>query len=283
MTPPSSNLADRAAGCIVGAFVGDALGLGPHWYYDLEELRREFGEWIDGYTDPKPNAKYHRGMKAGELSQTGIVMLTTAAEVIDRVVGLEMGADDYLGKPFDMRELQARVTSVLRRRGVEPAPATAVPPGCTQFGRCTLNQSARKLFGADGAEIALTSMEFDLLCVLAENPNRVLSRDQLMEGAHHKVISRAHAAGSGMGRTWRVDQIETDSNSPAPKKGSRAIWASSAARSGRSRIIRLPRGWPASSSSGPPNRNRCCCIRAYSRCGTRSAARKVAVPGLSTQ
>lgn len=71
----SSPIADRAAGCVVGAFIGDALGLGPHWYYDLDELRRDFGEWIDGYTDPKPHAKYHRGMKAGELSQTGIIML----------------------------------------------------------------------------------------------------------------------------------------------------------------------------------------------------------------
>src|SRR6188474_1230867 len=68
-------IADRAAGCIVGAFIGDALGLGPHWYYDIGELRRDFGEWITGYTDPKPHAKYHRGMKAGELSQSGIVMM----------------------------------------------------------------------------------------------------------------------------------------------------------------------------------------------------------------
>ena len=59
-----SNHADRAAGCIVGAFVGDALGLGPHWYYDLDELRRDFGPWIVGYTAPRSGAKYHAGMKA---------------------------------------------------------------------------------------------------------------------------------------------------------------------------------------------------------------------------
>ena len=82
--PPSADTADRAAGCIVGAFIGDALGLGPHWYYDLDELRRDFGDWIDGYTAPKPDARYHAGMKAGELSQTGIIMLLLLRSVAER-------------------------------------------------------------------------------------------------------------------------------------------------------------------------------------------------------
>jgi ADP-ribosylglycohydrolase len=77
-------VADRAAGCIVGGFIGDALGLGPHWYYDLGELRRDFGDWIDGYVAPKSDARYHRGMKAGELSQTGIIMLLLLRSVVDR-------------------------------------------------------------------------------------------------------------------------------------------------------------------------------------------------------
>ena len=68
----SSIVADRAAGCIVGSLIGDALGVGPHWYYDLEEQRRDFGPWIDGYTAPKPG-RYHEGMRAGELSQTGLL------------------------------------------------------------------------------------------------------------------------------------------------------------------------------------------------------------------
>ena len=83
-TSPPTESADRAAGCIVGAFIGDALGLGPHWYYDLDELRRDFGPWIDGYTAPRPDAKYHAGMKAGELSQTGIIMRMLLRSVAER-------------------------------------------------------------------------------------------------------------------------------------------------------------------------------------------------------
>lgn len=75
---------DRAAGCIVGAFIGDALGLGPHWYYDLAEQHRDFGDWIDGYRDPMPHARYHRGMKAGELSQTGLIMFHLLRSLSDR-------------------------------------------------------------------------------------------------------------------------------------------------------------------------------------------------------
>jgi ADP-ribosylglycohydrolase len=84
MNPNTSEIENRIAGGIVGTFIGDALGLGPHWYYDLTELRREFGEWIDGYTTPKPDARYHAGMKAGELSQTGIIMLLLLRSLAER-------------------------------------------------------------------------------------------------------------------------------------------------------------------------------------------------------
>ncbi len=80
----NSNNSDRAAGCIVGAFIGDALGLGPHWYYNLDELRRDFGPWIDGYTTPLESRKYHARMKAGELSQTGIIMQMLLRSVAQR-------------------------------------------------------------------------------------------------------------------------------------------------------------------------------------------------------
>ena len=64
---------ERAKGALMGAFIGEALGVGPHWYYDLEEMHAEYGEWIDDYTDPKPD-RYHAGLKAGEISQPGILL-----------------------------------------------------------------------------------------------------------------------------------------------------------------------------------------------------------------
>jgi ADP-ribosylglycohydrolase len=73
---------DRASGAIMGAFIGDALGLGPHWYYNLAELRRDFGEWIDGYTEPKPG-RYHDGLKAGQLSQAGFILSLTLKSLVD--------------------------------------------------------------------------------------------------------------------------------------------------------------------------------------------------------
>ena len=67
----------------MGAFIGDALGLGPHWYYDLDELRAAYGPWITGYTDPNPG-HYHAGMKAGQLSQAGIILEITLRSLVER-------------------------------------------------------------------------------------------------------------------------------------------------------------------------------------------------------
>jgi len=114
----------------------------------------------------------------------GIIMLTTAADVVDRVVGLEMGADDYVPKPFDLRELFARVKSVLRRRSEEAQ--AAADQDRIRFGTCELDLSKHKLYDNEGREQPLTAMEFDLLKVFAERPNRALNRDQLMELAHNK-------------------------------------------------------------------------------------------------
>jgi two-component system phosphate regulon response regulator OmpR len=120
-----------------------------------------------------------------------IVMLTAMGEVIDRVVGLEIGTDDYIVKPFDLRELRARIGAVLRRA---PAPRTdaakpdAEPGHRIAFGAVLLDLEARMLVRADGSEEHLTAMEFDLLQAFAKNPNRVLSRDKLLDLAHHKEM-----------------------------------------------------------------------------------------------
>lgn len=123
-------------------------------------------------------------------SDAPVIMLTAAAEVIDRVVGLEMGADDYLGKPVDLRELEARIKAALRRKpGAKTAIANSAPtaPRATvAFGPCQLDLDGARLFAPDGAEIPITAMEFNLLKLFADNRGRVLNRDQLLEQAHDR-------------------------------------------------------------------------------------------------
>jgi DNA-binding response OmpR family regulator len=121
--------------------------------------------------------------------RVGIIMLTAAAEVVDRIVGLEVGADDYVTKPFEPRELLARIKSVIRRlEGASPPAAERSPDLGPRiaFGECSLDLDAHKLYGGDGQEITITSMEFDLLKAFADNPNKVLSRDQLLNLAHNR-------------------------------------------------------------------------------------------------
>ena len=116
-----------------------------------------------------------------------VIMLTAAGEVIDRVLGLEMGADDYLGKPVDLRELEARIKAVLRRQGgTERVEASEKTANTAQFGDFTLRIETARLDDADGAEVQLTAMEFNLLKVFAENKGRVLNRDQILEQAHDR-------------------------------------------------------------------------------------------------
>jgi two-component system phosphate regulon response regulator OmpR len=114
-----------------------------------------------------------------ERHQVGIIMVTGAGDVVDRVAGLEVGADDYIAKPFDPRELRARLKSLLRR--VEINSSAKQPTHLrVSIGRCFLDLKARTLSDAKGREIPITSMEFDLLKALIEHPNQVLSRDQLL-------------------------------------------------------------------------------------------------------
>ncbi len=113
-----------------------------------------------------------------------LIIITGRGESVDRVVGLELGADDYVTKPFDLRELLARVRSVLRRATPSAAPGDAANQVALQFGDFLLFPQSRTLRTTGGETIALTTGEYELLRVLVEHPNRVLSRDDLMEHIH---------------------------------------------------------------------------------------------------
>jgi two-component system phosphate regulon response regulator OmpR len=111
----------------------------------------------------------------------GIIMVTGAGDVVDRVAGLEVGADDYIAKPFDPRELRARLKSVLRR--IQGAAAPERPRKGEQqiaIGKCRLDLRSHQLSDAQGRDIPLTAMEFDLLKAFVDHPNQVLSRDRLL-------------------------------------------------------------------------------------------------------
>lgn len=123
-----------------------------------------------------------------------IIMLTAKGDEVDRIVGLEMGADDYLPKPFGPRELVARIGAVLRRRP-EPAPpgAPASGEGCVEFGSVRLDLATRSMT-REGRPVALTTGEFALLKVLVQHPRTPLSRDKLMElarGREYEVFDRS--------------------------------------------------------------------------------------------
>jgi DNA-binding response OmpR family regulator len=113
-----------------------------------------------------------------------VIMLTAAGETVDRIVGLEMGADDYLGKPVDLRELEARIKAVLRRNGASDSGREK--PGSARFGEYLLDIGSARLRNGDGVEVPLTAMEFNLLKLFAENKGRVLNRDQILEQAHDR-------------------------------------------------------------------------------------------------
>lgn len=115
-----------------------------------------------------------------EHHDVGIVMLTGADTLLDRVLGLEVGADDYLGKPFAPRELAARIAAVLRRRRPQRA-ATAASAGTLRFGRFTLELKPRRLLDETGRDLALSGMELDLVAAFAANAGKVLSRDRLLD------------------------------------------------------------------------------------------------------
>ncbi len=130
----------------------------------------------------------------GAANAISVIMLTAKGDEVDRIVGLEVGADDYLPKPFSPRELVARINAVLRRRSAPPPPgAPALTDETVSFGRVSVNLGTREL-ERDGEKTLLTSGEFGLLRVLLEHPRQPMSRDKLMElarGREYEVFDRA--------------------------------------------------------------------------------------------
>ena len=128
-----------------------------------------------------------RTLRAG--SNIPIIMLTAKGEEVDRVIGLEMGADDYLPKPFGSRELIARIKAVLRRsRDTASAPLEPHPAGY-RFDRWRLDTGARELLRDDGVTVPLSTGEYDLLLALVQRPQRVLNRDQLLDLARGRAAN----------------------------------------------------------------------------------------------
>lgn len=171
-------------------FVAKAAGDAREMAKMLE--RGRFDLWVlDIMLPGEDGLSILRRMRSGG-DDTPVILLTARGDEIDRIVGLEMGADDYLAKPFNPRELVARINAILRRR---PRPAPGAPDeqgGRIAFGACVLDIGTRAL-SRDGVAIPLSSGEFALLKVLVEHPRQPLSRDRLMElarGREHEAFDR---------------------------------------------------------------------------------------------
>ena len=158
-------------------------------------------------------------------SDVGIIMLTGRDELLDRVVGLEVGADDYIAKPFHLREVLARVKSLMRRRRPAPDPALRSEDRgehLIRFDGWLLDTGRRRLVSPSGEDVALTSGEFDLLAALAKHPGRVFSRETLMEytrGRSLKSFDRTIDAQIARLRK----KIERNPKSPTIVKSVRAV------------------------------------------------------------
>jgi two-component system phosphate regulon response regulator OmpR len=167
----------------------------------------------------------------------GIIMITGRSDMVDTVVGLEVGADDYIAKPFHLREVLARIKSVLRRLqppSGEAAPGPGEPHGgeALRFDGWRIDFDRREVRRPDGAEVPLTSGEFDLLAIFARHPGRVLTRDMLMDltrGRQWEVFDRAIDA--QVARLRR--KIETDPKAPAIIKSVRGVGYVFSAKPGR--------------------------------------------------
>ena len=175
--------------------IRDLLGrfLSKHGYrvtgaQDGKEMRRALGDWnidlviLDLMLPGEDGLSLCRDLRAK--SQIPVIMLTMMGEETDRIIGLEMGADDYLPKPFNPRELLARMKAVLRRA---PSIRATGKPNALRFADWTLDMGRRRLESPGGLLVDLSAGEFDLLVALAEHPQRVLNRDQLLDLTHGRA------------------------------------------------------------------------------------------------
>jgi len=126
-----------------------------------------------------------RALPNNAMAKVSVLMLTAKGDPMDRIIGLEIGADDYLPKPFEPRELLARIRAVLRRRG--EAGSEAAPAAVMRFGTLEIDRNARSVT-VGGALADLTSYQFDLLVAMAERAGRVLTRDQIMEAVRGREL-----------------------------------------------------------------------------------------------
>ncbi|GKR88128.1 DNA-binding response regulator [Aeromonas caviae] len=146
-------------------------------------------------------------------SRLPIIMLTAMGEETDRIIGLEMGADDYLSKPFNPRELLARIKAVMRRTQVESLPLPETLTRDLRFDRWLLDVNRRELVDEEGVGMSLSTAEFDLLKVFLERPQRVLSRDQLLDLARgREAVAFDRAIDTLVSRLRR--KLERDPKNP---------------------------------------------------------------------
>ncbi len=160
-------------------------------------------------------------------SNVPVIMITGKGEMLDRIVGLEVGADDYIAKPFHLREVLARIRAVLRRCAPASVPMTETAEVETESGRLafagwTLDPQRRELRNDRGDEVELTTGEFDLLLVFARAPNRPLNRDQLMDKLRGRDWSPFdRSIDTQVGRLRK--KIETDPKNPTLIKTVRGV------------------------------------------------------------
>ncbi len=158
--------------------------------------------------------------------QLGVIMVTGATDSVDRIVGLETGADDYVTKPYDPRELLARIKSLLRRTQTQrPAPPVSAgnpAAAALRIGRCLFDRQKRTLLADDGSEQPLTATEFDLLDLFCQHPNRPLTREWLLE-----TTSRRDYDGSDRSIDLRITRlrrkIEVDPDKPQALRTVRGV------------------------------------------------------------